>query len=190
MNRSPNVVAGPLPTMTADCGGTTEPARAPSSSQAVEQAGLIAAAERALRACVAAYSAADPEAMMRVFTRDAIVECALGESGTYVLVEVTKLIGADVGSSMPRRSVARISNLWITPTTHRNSVFVHYTLDALLSANFRESEHLALIEMRGDRIARIRDFNADAAIASTVEKSVTGSADLSNVSDQGNRDDA
>lgn len=172
------------------CGVTAEPVRTPSSSQAVEQAELIAAAERALRACVAAYSVADPEAMMRAFTRDAIIEYALDESGTYVLVEVTKLIGADIGSSMPPRSVVRISNLWITPTTHRNSVFVHYTLDALSSANFRESEHLALIEMRGDRIARIRDFNADAAIASSVEKSVTGSADLSDVSDQGNRDDA
>ena len=186
MNRFPNAAAGARSTMTAYCGGTTEPARAPSSAQTFEQTELIAAAERALRDCVAAYSTADPEAMMRAFTSDAIVEYALEEPSTYVLVEVAKLIAADIGSSMSPRSEVRITSLWITPTNDRNSVFVHYTLSTNppSSANLNESEHLALIEMRGDRIARIRDFNADAATASPHEKIVTGSTGSSNVRDQ------
>lgn len=68
---------------------------------AVENAAVVAAAERALRDCVAAYSAADPRAMMRAFT-----------------------------SAYPPLPVHR----------------------------------LVLLEMRGDRIGRLRNFNADAAI--------------------------
>jgi 5-methyltetrahydrofolate--homocysteine methyltransferase len=98
--------------------------------------------------------------------------------GVAAMDRFTKLIAADISSSIPPRSEVHISNLWITPTNDRNSVLVHYTLyaDPPSSPSFRESEHLALIEMRGGRIARIRDFNADAAIAAAVERDPSAAA--------------
>lgn len=49
-----------------------------------------------------------------------------------------------------RNSVAGLSNVWIFATGDANSVFVSYTTD---------TEHLALVEMQGDRIASLRDLN-------------------------------
>jgi hypothetical protein len=50
-----------------------------------------------------------------------------------------------------RDSVAGLSNVWIFATGDANSVFVSYTTD---------TEHLALVEMKGDRIANLRDLNS------------------------------
>jgi hypothetical protein len=50
-------------------------------------------------------------------------------------------------------SVAGLSNVWIFATGDANSVFVSYTTD---------TEHLALVEMQGDRIASLRDLNSTA----------------------------
>ena len=52
-----------------------------------------------------------------------------------------------------RNSVAGLSNVWIFATGDANSVFVSYTTD---------TEHLALVEMQGDRIASLRDLNSTA----------------------------
>jgi hypothetical protein len=49
-----------------------------------------------------------------------------------------------------RSSIAGLSNVWIYATGDASSVFVNYTTDA---------EHLALVEMQGDRIASLRDLN-------------------------------
>jgi hypothetical protein len=51
-------------------------------------------------------------------------------------------------------SLAGISNVWIFATGDSNAVFVSYTSDA---------DHLALVEMQGDRIANLRDLNASTA---------------------------
>jgi hypothetical protein len=57
-------------------------------------------------------------------------------------------------------SQVRISNVWVFPTGDANSVFVRYTISpaATLQSGTAEAEHLALVEMRGDRIAKLRDF--------------------------------
>jgi hypothetical protein len=49
-----------------------------------------------------------------------------------------------------RNCVAGLSNVWIFATGDANSVFVSYSTD---------TEHLALVEMQGDRIASLRDLN-------------------------------
>jgi hypothetical protein len=50
-----------------------------------------------------------------------------------------------------RESVSGLSNVWIFATGNADSVFVSYTTD---------TRHLALVEMKGDRIARLRDLNS------------------------------
>jgi len=51
-----------------------------------------------------------------------------------------------------RDSVSGLSNVWIFATGDANSVFVSYTTDA---------QHLALVEMKGQRIASLRDLNSN-----------------------------
>jgi hypothetical protein len=50
-----------------------------------------------------------------------------------------------------RNSVAGLSNVWIFATGDANAVFVSYQTD---------TEHLALVEMKGERIASLRDLNS------------------------------
>jgi hypothetical protein len=50
-----------------------------------------------------------------------------------------------------RNSVSGLSNVWIFATGDANAVFVSYTTD---------TGHLALVEMKGDRIATLRDLNS------------------------------
>jgi hypothetical protein len=52
-----------------------------------------------------------------------------------------------------RDSVAGLSNVWIFATGDSNAVFVSYKTDA---------EHLALVEMKGEHIASLRDLNSSA----------------------------
>jgi hypothetical protein len=52
-----------------------------------------------------------------------------------------------------RDSVKGLSNVWIFATGDASSVFVSYTTD---------TNHLALVEMRGEHIANLRDLNTSA----------------------------
>ncbi|HEV7715403.1 MAG TPA: hypothetical protein VGO53_07395 [Steroidobacteraceae bacterium] len=59
-------------------------------------------------------------------------------------------------------SDAKILNLWIFPTGDANAVYVHYdTLSTKASPDGEGTQgHLALVEMRGDRIVKMQDFTA------------------------------
>ena len=174
MNRSiSGLTATALLTMTAHA---AEPVGA--NPQAAASANLIERADHALRDYVAASSSGDDEAMARVVTSDAVVEYALDEPGTYLAVEAAALSANRSGSADRTRPGARISNLWIFPTPDPNTVFVHYTTgaDGRSPAEFPDSEHLALLEMRGDRIAKIRNSSADAGSLSSLEASVVARA--------------
>jgi hypothetical protein len=52
-----------------------------------------------------------------------------------------------------RDSVAGLSNVWIFATGDSNAVFVSYKT---------ETEHLALVQMKGEQIASLRDLNSGA----------------------------
>jgi hypothetical protein len=69
---------------------------------------------------------------------------------------------------------AHISNLWIYPPPDSNTLFVHYTTssDVRSPVELPDSKHLALLEMRGDRIAKIRNSSADAGTLATLEAPV------------------
>jgi len=151
-----------------------EPVDVRPNPQAAASANLIDRADRALRDYIAACSSGGDEAIARVVTSDAMVEYALDEPGTYLAVEAAALSANRSSNANQTRPGARISNLWIFPTPDSNTVFVHYTtsVDGALPAELPDSEHLALLEMRGDRIVKIRNSSADAGALSSLEASV------------------
>jgi len=178
MNRSVSGLAATvLLTMTVHTGFAAEPIQVPASPQAATSANLIARADRALRDYVAACSTGDDEVIARIVTSDAMVEYALEEPGTYLAVEAAALSAKHSGNAKQTRPGAHISNLWIFPTPDSNTVFVHYTIGSdVRSSAEPDSEHLALLEMRGDRIVKIRNSSADAGTLSTLEASVVARA--------------
>ncbi len=182
MNRSIlGVAATVLLTMTVQTGFAAEPARVPAIPQAATSANLIARADRALRDYVAACLSGDDEAIARIVTSDAMVEYALEEPGTYFAVEAAALSAKRSSNAQQTGQGAHISKLWIFPTNDSDAVFVHYTIssDARSAAELPDSEHLALLEMRGDRIVKIRDFSPHAGTRLTPEASVVTRAPAS-----------
>jgi hypothetical protein len=175
MNRSIlGLAATVVLTMTVSTGFAAESAQVSAAPQAATSANLIARADRALRDYVVAYSTGDDEAIAHIVTSDAMVEYALEEPGTYLAVEAAALSANRSGNVKQTRSGAHISNLRIFPTPDSNTVFVHYTTspDVRSAAELPDSEHLALLEMRGDRIVKIRNSSTEAGNFSTLEDSV------------------
>jgi len=174
MNRSiSGLAATVLLTLTVQTGFAAGLVHVPATPQAAASANLIARADRALRDYVAACSTGDDEVIARIVTSDAMVEYALEEPGTYLAVEAAALSAKRSGNAKQTRSGAHISNLWIFPTPDSNTVFVHYTIGSdVRSSAEPDSEHLALLEMRGDRIVKIRNSSADAGTLSALETSV------------------
>jgi len=163
--------------MTVHTSFAEEPVQVPATPQAAASANLIVRADRALRDYVAARSTGDDAAISRILTSDAMVEYALEEPGTYLAVEVAALSANRSGNAKQTRSGAHISNLWIFPTPDSNTVCVHYTTGSdVRSSAEPDSEQLALLEMRGDRIVKIRNSSADAGTLSTLEASVVARA--------------
>jgi len=153
----------------------------PAIPQSAASANLIARADRALRDYVAACSSGDIEALARIVTSDAVVEYALEEPGTYLAVEAAALSGNRSGSSKQTGTAAHISNLWIYPTSDSNVVFVHYTTRSNVRSpgQLPDFEHLALLEMRGDRIFKMRKLGANAGNLSRLEAAVVTRATAS-----------
>ena len=175
MNRSIlRLAVTTLLTVTVQTGFAAEAGRIPATPPAAASANLIARADRALRDYVAACSTGDIEAFAHIVTSDAVVEYALEEPGTYVAVEAAALSAKRSDNSKLTGTEAHISNLWLYPTNDPNVVFVHYTTrsDVRPPAQLPDTEHLALIEMRGDRIFKMRNLGANARTLSTLEASV------------------
>jgi hypothetical protein len=182
MNRSIlGLTATVLLTMAVHTSFAAGAAQVPATPLAAAEANLIARADRALGDYVAACTTGDNEAIARIVTSDAVVEYALEEPGTYLAVEAPALIANRSGNAKQTAPGAHISKLWIFPTNDSNTVFVQYTTssDVGSPAQLRDSEHLALLEMRGDRIFKMRYFSADAGTPSTLEPSAVTCATAS-----------
>ena len=160
MNRSILAVATVVLLMlTPHTGDAAEPIQDLATPEAAASASLIARAGRALREYVAACST-DDEALAHIVTGDAMVEYALAKPGTYLQVEAAALCANRPDGTLQTRSGTHISSLWIYPTRDSNTVFVNYTIDfdVRSPSELPDSEHLALLEMRGDQIAKLRHF--------------------------------
>ena len=176
MNKSILALAAALLlTMTVQTSFAAERVHVPATPHAAANANLIARADRALRDYVAACSTGDDEAIARIVTNDAVVEYVLEEPGTYLVVEAAALSANCSGNAEWAGAGASISNLWIFPTNDSNAVFVQYTTcsDVRSPPHLPDSEHLALLEMRGDRIFKMRYFSADASTLGHSRSAVT-----------------
>lgn len=133
-----------------------DPSAAPSTATN-DRAELISRVQRTLTAFVAACSAHDAHRLDTVTTDDARVEYALETPGAYLTLDATSL-PADCGIGM-RSEGSHIRRLWIYPTNDANAVFVEFeaTNDFSTAPPRRQ---LALVEMRGARIARLLNFSA------------------------------
>ena len=149
-----------LLTVTTHTGFAADATHVPATALAAANADLIARADRALRGYVTACSTGDEEAMARIVTSDAVLEYGLKEPGTYLRVEAAALIAKRSVNAQPTETGAHVSTLWIFPTPDSNVVFVKYTIasDGRSPAQVSDFEHLALLEMRGDRIFKMRNF--------------------------------
>ncbi|HKS54296.1 MAG TPA: hypothetical protein VJS12_03370 [Steroidobacteraceae bacterium] len=137
-------VAGPA-------ANASERAQIPHTAAAAAAAGVISRAERAIVDYVTACTS-DAQDLNGVLTADARVEFALDEPGTYLSLDASSL-AADCAATAHSADAPQISNLWIFPTHEANVVFVQY--DVLASTGTLRERQLALVEMRGDRIARM-----------------------------------
>ena len=54
-----------------------------------------------------------------------------------------------------------MADVWVFPTADANTVFVRYTVNT--------SEHLLLVEMKGEQIATLRDFTTEVTSPLTLE---------------------
>jgi len=155
-------------------GFAAEPVPVFETADAAASANLIARADRALREYVAACSTGDDVLFTRSVTSDAMVEYALAQPGTYLAVEAAALCANRAENAGLIRSALHISNLWIYPTPDSNTVFVNYSIDSDVRSpsEIPDSEHLALLEMRGERILKLRHFGA----LSTIEASLLARA--------------
>jgi hypothetical protein len=129
-------------------------ARVPQTEAAHKWADLISRTERALGGYVAACASGESLALSRVTTDDLHIEYTLGQPGTYL---VTDGGSAPEGCAAMAGLTLRTSNVWIFPT-HSSVVFVQF--DASLTPGSPSQRQLALVEMRGERIARIVNFSA------------------------------
>ena len=149
----------PLLSFIAQAGFAAEATHVPSTALAAANADLIARADRALRNYVHACSIGDSDALARILTSDAEVEYQLEEWGTYLKIEADALIANCSNYTKSSGTGAHISRLWIFPTPDSNVVFVRYTVgsDIRSPVQVLDSGQLAIIEMRGDRIFKIRN---------------------------------
>ncbi len=128
-------------------------AQVPSTAAAQTSAKLISRAERAINGFVAACVARDARALGSVTTSQVRVEYALDEPGTYLSMDASSLLAACAANN----ASSRVSNLWIFPTNDANTVFVQYDAQSTESGSRGQ---LALVEMKGDRIAKMLNFAA------------------------------
>jgi hypothetical protein len=143
-----------------------EPTHTPATSQAKLNAAVISKVDHALHDYLLASSTHDAQAIGDSVTSDAVFEYVLQEPGSYVTVDATSLRARWSNDANTKYPPTNVSNLWIFPTGDSNSVFVRYTTSTAPESGVAEerSEHLALVEMRGDRIAKLRDFTSSANV--------------------------
>lgn len=138
-------------------------ARTPDTAAAAKWAGLIAHTERALGVYAYACAAGKAQTLDQVVTDDLRVEYTLRDPGTFVGIDASSM---QTTCAALTGLTSRTSDLWIFPT-NAGVVFIQY--DAPASAGAPAQRHLALVEMRGDRMARIVNFSSAAPTVMTAE---------------------
>ena len=135
--------------------------KAPATVQAQQSAELLDRAAHALNDYLTACARSDQEGAARAITSDAVIEYPLAGSGMYLTVDATPT-GNYHGHAFPLGiAVRHISNLWVFPTDDADTVFVQFSLTSNEAAITESADHLALVQMRRNHIARMRVFTAN-----------------------------
>jgi len=136
------------------------PASVPHTPAATRSAAVIARAESAFAAYLAACSSQSARDLLAALTDDAVVEYASQNPGTYRMVDAFALIGEVTDASTRDAGAQQVSGVWIYPTNDANVVFVQYEAQSGPASlpGTRKQPQLVMLEMRGDRIARMRSF--------------------------------
>jgi hypothetical protein len=127
------------------------------TTETVDSAKLITRVERALSRYATGCAAHDEHAIADALTRFAVIEYPTTVVGRFVSVDAIAAEKCWAASALePGRS--HKSQFWIFPTREMNFVFVQYTLIVGTPGAAQSVQALALVELEGDRIARIRDY--------------------------------
>ena len=135
-----------------------------------------------MAAYVAACADQDLPGLEKALTDDATVEYPMAELGTYLTVDASAV--ADYCST--NEGKGHIASLWAFPTG-ADSILIKYSLKPDgISATDKSADHLLQINMRGDRISRIRDLTSSAeniqrlAAAQSCQRSIRCACSMSN----------
>lgn len=131
---------GPAPDLASDL-----PATQPHASVAAHNAEVVSRARRAFLRFTAACLAHDRSRITQTVTDDVVLQYDLPDPGITLVVDSDALDNL-CATSAPRETTGQISDLSIFPMTDPNTVFIQY------------EDHMAIVQLRGDRIAKIRDF--------------------------------
>jgi hypothetical protein len=140
--------------MLATTAGATDHADASVLGTGKPAASLSSTTRRVVSEFVDAYANRNSAGLARATTGDFEVQFGLAQTGTYVTVDEDALVASwreGTNSSVHGRSVA------IFPTSDAQVVFVTYRIPGDAG-----SERVALIELRGNKVARAYDVIAPA----------------------------
>jgi hypothetical protein len=121
----------------------------------------------AVEGYVNAMSTHDVNSLSKVFTEDAMVEFVTDASEARLAVHADSLLDDAAPAGEGPRS--RVANVRVFPTKDANVVFVQYDIVSDAANHTGDTAgRLAMIEMRGERIERMTNFNGtDAALANS-----------------------
>lgn len=158
------------------CGGASASPKT-SAAKAAPLPEVVIRANRVTRA-VEGYEGAmathDTSVLPKLFTDDAVVEFVTDTTGSYLAVHADSLLEDAAPGSDRRRP--HVTNVRVFPTNDKNAVFVQYDIVADSGEHSEEtSGRLALVEMRGDKIEKMVNFNAPAASLASSSACVTPS---------------
>jgi hypothetical protein len=150
-------VAASLFTLKIHASISAEPAfERPQVALAADTAALLGRVEHALLQYAKNCETGDQAAISQALTDTAVIEYLTAQPERVVSVDASAAKNCWEGATLLKHATSL--HAWIFPTGHTNTVFVQYeTADGAVSAK-ESAEHLAMIEMDGLRIARIRDL--------------------------------
>jgi hypothetical protein len=154
--RSCNLIFVPLGVLLALGANADVTAKTPRIAAAQKAGHVISHAQRAITTYLDACAFRDAPRLHSVTTDDVRIEYALDDPGTYLTVDAASLMVACAAHTAASNGPS-LTNLWIFPTNDANVVFVRY--DVRSGADGAPRQQLALVEMRGERIARLLNYS-------------------------------
>lgn len=117
----------------------------------------------AVEGYVDAISMHDGRSLSKVFTDDALVEFVTDDSGASLTVHADSLLDDAVSDFGLTDGRPRVTNVRVFPTNDSNAVFVQYDIVKADGSSTASRDQLAMVEMRGDKVEKMVNFNAPPA---------------------------